>query len=49
MNCKPNIASAQAFWQQDYWSGFQSPTDSGIIVLLGELFWVPYFFVSSDE
>ena len=49
MNCKPNIASAQAFWQQDYWSGFQSPTDSGIIVLLGYLFWLPYFFVSSDE
>ena len=32
---KPHIPMAQKLWQQDYWSGFQSPKDAGIVVLLG--------------
>ena len=37
MTYNPHIPMAQKFWQQDYWSGFQSPVDSVLdfIVLLG--------------
>ena len=35
MNCNHDIFTAQVFRQHVHWSGFQSPVDTGIIVLLG--------------
>ena len=35
MNCNLDISMAQFFRLHDYWSGFQSPANTGIIVLLG--------------
>lgn len=35
MNGHRDITSARVFRQQDYWSGFHSPVDSGFVVLLG--------------
>ena len=49
MYCIPFIASALALWQEDYWSGFQSPTDSGIIVLYRTLLPLPYLYCVPDK
>ncbi len=34
MNCNHDILSAQFFRLHDYWSGFQSAADTGIIIVL---------------
>ena len=34
MNCNLDISMAQFFRLHDYWSGFQSPANTGIIIVL---------------